>query len=379
MAGTAEQQTQTSGNGAAARQRVRGRSTRRPARSSPRSPTSPAAQVAELARTGPRRAARLGGARLRGPRPDPAARAEVAARQRRARHRDDRLGDRQDVGGRPAGRDLLRRQRLRLLGQERREVPRRRARPLELGDAQGQEADPALPAARAHRRHRAVELPADQLVRRLHPRAGRRQQRDPQAVRGHPADVAADARDAAPSAACPPTSSRSPPASAPPAPRCRRGRHDHVHRLDGDRQEGRREGRRDAHAGLAGARRQGPDDRPLPTPTSSAPPTTPSSTRCRTAARPASRSSASSSRRRSTTSSSRRSTEKARALRQGVPAGPGSVDVGAITFPKQMDDHRGPRQRRRGQRRARRRRRPPRRRARATSSSRPSWSTSHPT
>ena len=29
--------------------------------------------------------------------------------------------------------------------------------------------------------------------------------------------------------------------------------------------------------------------------------------------------------------------EKAKAIRQGVPAGPGSVDVGAITFPKQMD------------------------------------------
>ena len=32
------------------------------------------------------------------------------------------------------------------------------------------------------RRHRPVELPADELVRRLHPGAGRRQQRDPQAV-----------------------------------------------------------------------------------------------------------------------------------------------------------------------------------------------------
>jgi acyl-CoA reductase-like NAD-dependent aldehyde dehydrogenase len=30
-------------------------------------------------------------------------------------------------------------------------------------------------------------------------------------------------------------------------------------------------------------------------------------------------------------------TEKARALRQGVPSGPGSVDVGAITFPRQME------------------------------------------
>jgi acyl-CoA reductase-like NAD-dependent aldehyde dehydrogenase len=32
-----------------------------------------------------------------------------------------------------------------------------------------------------------------------------------------------------------------------------------------------------------------------------------------------------------------RVTEKARALRQGVPEGPGSVDVGAVTFPKQLD------------------------------------------
>jgi acyl-CoA reductase-like NAD-dependent aldehyde dehydrogenase len=30
-------------------------------------------------------------------------------------------------------------------------------------------------------------------------------------------------------------------------------------------------------------------------------------------------------------------TEKARSLRQGVPAGPGSVDIGAVTFPKQME------------------------------------------
>jgi acyl-CoA reductase-like NAD-dependent aldehyde dehydrogenase len=30
-------------------------------------------------------------------------------------------------------------------------------------------------------------------------------------------------------------------------------------------------------------------------------------------------------------------TEKVRGLRQGVPEGPGSVDVGAVTFPKQMD------------------------------------------
>src|SRR4029079_7649249 len=32
-----------------------------------------------------------------------------------------------------------------------------------------------------------------------------------------------------------------------------------------------------------------------------------------------------------------RVTEKVRALRQGAPSGPGSVDVGAVTFPKQLD------------------------------------------
>ena len=38
------------------------------------------------------------------------------------------------------------------------------------------------------RRDRAVELPADELLRRLHPGARRRQRGDPQAQRGHAAD-----------------------------------------------------------------------------------------------------------------------------------------------------------------------------------------------
>ncbi len=84
---------------------------------------------------------------------------------------------------------------------------------------QGQEADRPLPPARRRRRDRPVELPADELLRRLHPRARRRQRRDPQAVRGHAAHLAADGRDACASAACPRTSSRSPPATARPAPR----------------------------------------------------------------------------------------------------------------------------------------------------------------
>ena len=57
----------------------------------------------------------------------------------------------------------------------------------------------------------------------------------------------------------------------------RRRRHDHVHRLDRDRQEGHGRARpHDADARVARARRQGPDDRAAPTPTSSAPPTPPS-------------------------------------------------------------------------------------------------------
>ena len=49
-----------------------------------------------------------------------AARAEVGDGQRRAGHRDDRLRDRQDLRGRRARRDRLRRQRVRLLGASRR-------------------------------------------------------------------------------------------------------------------------------------------------------------------------------------------------------------------------------------------------------------------
>ena len=41
----------------------------------------------------------------------------------------------------------------------------------------GPQAHPALPSRRRGRRHRAVELPALQLVRRLHPGAGRGQRR----------------------------------------------------------------------------------------------------------------------------------------------------------------------------------------------------------
>ena len=66
-------------------------------RGHPHRPDHAAEDVRGDGRARPRRAARLGGARLRGPRARPAARAEVAARQRRRGRRDDRRRDRQDA------------------------------------------------------------------------------------------------------------------------------------------------------------------------------------------------------------------------------------------------------------------------------------------
>ncbi len=111
-------------------------------------------------------------------------------------------------------------------------------------DAQGQEADPALSPARADRRDRPVELPAHELLRRLHPRARRRQQRDPQAVRGHAAHLAADGRRPARMWAA----RRRLPGRHRPwrhgRGADRAGRHDHVHRLHSHRTQGGRRGRR---------------------------------------------------------------------------------------------------------------------------------------
>ena len=114
----------------------------------------------------------------------------------------------------------------------RREGPHRqpvRARP---------QARRALPPGRAGRRHRAVELPADELVRRLHPGDGGRQRGDPQARRADAADLAAARRGHA--------GGRAARGHLPGRPRPRLGdrpgadrprRHDHVHRLHRDRQE----------------------------------------------------------------------------------------------------------------------------------------------
>ena len=73
----------------------------------------------------------VGGLRLRGPRTRAAPGPEVGDGQRRPDRRDDRLGDRQDLRGRPARRDRLRRHRLRLLGQggARATSPTRRSSP----------------------------------------------------------------------------------------------------------------------------------------------------------------------------------------------------------------------------------------------------------
>jgi acyl-CoA reductase-like NAD-dependent aldehyde dehydrogenase len=71
--------------------------------------------------------------------------------------------------------------RIRVLGEARRGLPRRREGQELLALRRGQEAPRALQAARADRRDRAVELPARQQLRRLHPGAHGRELGDPQA------------------------------------------------------------------------------------------------------------------------------------------------------------------------------------------------------
>jgi acyl-CoA reductase-like NAD-dependent aldehyde dehydrogenase/phytoene dehydrogenase-like protein len=116
----------------------------------------------------------------------------------------------------------------------------------------------------------------------------------------------------------------------------RRGGHDHVHRLDADRQEGHGARGEDADARLARARRQGPDDRPL---------------RRRRGSRANAAVFYSMQNGGQTCISIERVyveapvydefvakvAEKARRLRQGDPTGPGVIDVGAVTFPPQVD------------------------------------------
>ncbi len=224
-------------------------------------PDLDAAAVADLAKRGRLAQPTWEALRLRGPRARAAADAEVGDGQRRPDRADDRLGDRQDLRGRAAGGDLLRRRGVRLLGQARGGVPGRRAGALEHGVREGQEADPALPPAGAGRRDRPVELPADELLRRLHPRAGGGQRRDPEALGDHPADLAAAGRR--------PACLRDPRGRLPGGHRPRGdgggadrgGGHDHVHGLHAHRAQGRGSGWPAADPLLAGAGRQGPDDR----------------------------------------------------------------------------------------------------------------------
>ena len=145
-------------------------------------------------RAGPRRPAGLGGARLRGPRPHPQAGAEVDARQLRPHRPHHRLRERQGLRGRLRGRDRLHGGRLRLLGQERAQVPGRREDPLLLALRSRAQARDPLRARRGGGRDRPLELPAHQLVRRLHPGAGRGQLLRAQAGEPHAAHLAADGR-----------------------------------------------------------------------------------------------------------------------------------------------------------------------------------------
>ena len=114
---------------------------------------------------------------------------------------------------------------------------------------------------RGGRGHRAVELPAQPLLRRRDPGADGGQRRGAQAERGHPAVHAVHGRGDA--------------GGGPPRGRDAGGhrsrrdgrrpggplRHDHVHRLHRDRPQDHGPRRGDAHARVARARRQGPDDR----------------------------------------------------------------------------------------------------------------------
>ena len=113
----------------------------------------------------------------------------------------------------------------------------------------------------ADRRDRALELPDRELVRRLHPGAGGRQHRDPQAQRGDPAELAADGGD---DARVRRARRRLPGRDRRRDDRRRtdlQGRLRDVHGLREDRQEGTARGRVGDDPVLPGARRQGPDDR----------------------------------------------------------------------------------------------------------------------
>ena len=276
--------------------------------------------------------------------------------------RDARLRDRQDLRGREPHRAALRRRRVELLGQVRRAPTsptsgcasaRSRSRARSSCSATSRSASSASSARGTTRSstRSATAIPA--LM------AG--QQRDPQAVGVHAADLAAPGRRARecgmPDGVFQVATGRGATGAA------------LVDEADmimftGSTATGKKviaRGRADADARRARARRQGPDDRPRPTPTSSARRTPPSTTRCSTAARPASPSSACTSRSPSTTTSSPRSSRRCGAIRQGAADRARHARGRRDDVPAAARHRRAPRRRRGRQGRARARRRPPRR------------------
>ena len=208
-------------------------------------------------RAGARRPAGLGGAGLRGPGPHPQAGPEVDARQLRADRPHHRLRDRQGLRGRAAGRGAATPGRVRFRAKKRRAPGGREARRLGTLGAGAQARDP-LRAGRRRRGDRPLELPAEQLLRRLHPGPGRGEP-VAQAGQPHPAHVAADGRG--------PARVRHSRGRVRSWRRLRqRGRRadrprglPDVHRLDRGRQEGHGTRGPDAHSRGPRAGRQGPD------------------------------------------------------------------------------------------------------------------------
>ena len=157
------------------RRPIDGREPRHRARSSAAVPVTPAGGGAALVDARPRGPARLGGARLRGPRRACCGGCRSGCVDNAERViADDRRRDRQDVRGRAARRGRLRRRRARLLGQARARAtwPTRRSAPSNPF-VLGRKLVVRYRAGRRRRRDRAVELPADELLRRLRSRRWR--------------------------------------------------------------------------------------------------------------------------------------------------------------------------------------------------------------
>ena len=125
------------------------------------------AAIVERARAG---RSRLGGARLRGPRAGAPAHAAVGRRQRRAdrRGRSSRRRARR-TRTRTSPRSATRDDAFGFWAKHAPELPGRRERAQRQPVRGRARARRALPAARRRRRHRAVELPADELLRRRIP------------------------------------------------------------------------------------------------------------------------------------------------------------------------------------------------------------------